>query len=346
MAKTDKQKMTLEQIMANINKSSGSEIARMGLSTTTYRRIPFTSPRMNYCTYGGLPTGRIIEFYGEEHGGKTTSALDNLANYQQIDDRKAVWVDVENTLDYEWATKLGVDVDSLCIVQPESESAEELFQMVLEMIDTGEVGYVVIDSIGAMLSAQELEKTVEDKTYGGISMALTRFAKEAEMKCKKRDCTLIAINQIRDDMNAMYPGATRTVGGRAFKHFASVRLEFRKGSYLNEAGDEIKKSSESPAGNIVLMTMTKNKTCPPNRRGGFYSIDYASGVNYLRDLVDVALKYNLIDKSGSWYTIVDPDTGEIKSDKVQGMPNIYEYLKDETHEDVLTFMEEYIDRQI
>ena len=339
-------KLDLDTIMKNINKKSGADIIHFGLSKETYQRIPFTSPRMNYCTYGGLPKGRIIEFSGEEHGGKTTSALDNLANYQQIDERPAVYLDAENTLDPVWAEKLGVDLDKLIIIQPEFESAEELLQTMLDLISSGEVGYGVIDSVAALIPMKELEGDIEDAQYAGNAMAITKFIKKAELLCKKTDFTLIMINQVRDDLKSMYPGATRTPGGRALKHFCSVRMEFRRGAFLNEKGEEIKKSSESPAGNIVIMSMDKNKTCPPNRRGGFYSLDYANGINYLRDLVDVALKYDMIQQAGAWFTIVDPDTGECKTEKIQGMANVYEFLKDEAHEDVLTFIEDYIDAQI
>lgn len=339
-------KLDLDTIMKNINKKSGAEIIHFGLSKETYQRIPYTSPRMNYCTYGGLPTGRLIEYSGEEHGGKTSTALDNLANYQQIDDRPAVYLDAENALDPTWAEKLGVDLDKVVIIQPEFESAEELLDIVLDLITNGTVGMGIIDSVPALIPAKELEGDIGDAQYAGNAMAITKFVKKAELACKKNNVTLILINQVRDDLKSLYPGATRTPGGRALKHFCSVRMEFRRGSFLNEQGEEIKKSSESPAGNVVIMSMDKNKTCPPNRRGGFYSLDYANGINYLRDLVDVALKYDMIQKSGAWFTIVDPDTGECKSEKIQGMANVYEFLKSEEHEEVLTFIENYIDAQI
>lgn len=339
-------KLDLDTIMKNINKKSGAEIIHFGLSREVYQRIPFTSPRMNYCTYGGIPTGRLIEYSGEEHGGKTSTALDNIANYQQLDDRPVAYLDAENALDPVWAEKIGVDLDKVIIIQPEFESAEELLDIMLSLITNGEIGMGVIDSVPALIPAKELEGDIGDAQYAGNAMAMTKFVKKAELACKKNNVTLIFINQVRDDLKSLYPGATRTPGGRALKHFCSVRMEFRRGSFLNDKGEEIKKSSESPAGNIVLMSMEKNKTCPPNRRGGFYSLDYANGINYLRDLVDVALKYDMIQQSGAWFTIVDPDTGECKSEKIQGMPNVYNYLRDVEHEDVLTFIENYIDAQI
>lgn len=338
--------LTLDEIIKKVNKDAGSNIVGYGIPKREYTRIPFTSPRMNYCTYGGIPTGRLIEFYGEEHGGKTTTALDIVGNYQRMGLNKVAYFDSENTLDVEWAAKLGVDVDDLILLQPESQSAEDILQIILEMMDTGEVGLVILDSIAAMVSAQEMDKTVADKTYAGISMPLTVFGRKAEMLCHKYNATVIGINQIRDDLSAMYGGAIKTPGGRAWKHLCSVRMQFTRGSFIDEKGNEIKRSSESPAGNKVLMTMVKNKTCPGNRRGGYYTIDYANGIDYLSDLIEVALKYDLIHQSGAWYSIINPDTGEILAEKMQGMNSVREFLTNEDNENVLSFIEEYIDSKI
>lgn len=338
--------LSLDEIIKKVNKEAGSDIVGYGIPKREYTRIPFTSPRMNYCTYGGIPTGRLIEFYGEEHGGKTTTALDIVGNYQRMGLKKVAYFDSENTLDVEWAAKLGVDVDDLILLQPESQSAEDILQIILEMMDTGEVGLVILDSIAAMVSAQEMDKTVADKTYAGISMPLTVFGRKAEMLCHKYNATVIGINQIRDDLGAMYSGAIKTPGGRAWKHLCSVRMQFTRGSFIDEKGNEIKRSSESPAGNKVLMTMVKNKTCPGNRRGGYYTIDYANGIDYLTDLLEVALKYNLLVQKGAWFSIIDPDTGEIKAESIQGMNNVKEFFMDENNEPVLEFVEQYIDSKI
>ena len=349
MAK-DKQ-LSLDEVIRKINKDAGSEIVGYGIPKKDYTRIPFTSPRMNYCTYGGIPTGRLIEFYGEEHGGKTTTALDIVANYQQMQlneehPKRVAYFDSEITLDVEWATKLGVDVDSLILLQPEEQSAEDILQDILDMMSTGEVGLVILDSIAAMVSAQAMEKTVADKTYAGISMPLTTFGNKAVMLCKRYNCTVIGINQIRDDLGAMWGGAVKTPGGRGWKHLCSVRMQFTRGAFIDEKGNEIKRSSESPAGNKVLMTMIKNKTCPSNRRGGYYTIDYANGIDYLADLLEVAIKYDLIQQHGAWFSIIDPDTGDIKADKIQGMSNVKEFFMDEENEEVLSFVEDYIDNKI
>lgn len=336
----------LDEIMKNLNKKFDDDILHKGISTFDYQRIPFTSPRLNYMTYGGLPMGKLIEFYGEEHGGKTTSALDIVSNYQRMENAKGVlYADLENTLDIVWATKLGVDVDNMWILNPTNQGAETVFQYILDIIETGEVGLVVIDSIGVMVSNQALDKSVEEKTYGGIAMALTNFSKKAEMLCHKHNCTLIGINQIRDDLGSMY-GGTTTVGGRAWRHNCSVRLEFRMGKYFDENGKDLSRAAENPAGNYVTVTMKKNKTCKPDRRTGFYTLSYENGVEYLKDLIEVAIKYEIIDKRGAWFSIIDTETGEILADKIQGQNNLFSYLNSEENEAVLNRVEKLVESKI
>ena len=334
--------LKLDEIMKNANKRFKEEIITQGLSEFSYRRIPFTSPRMNYCTFGGIPIGKITEFYGEEHGGKTTTALDIVANYQKSDDyRDVLYIDAENTLDVEWAKKIGVDVDKLYILQPKSQSAEEIFQIICDSVDTGEVGLWVLDSIGALMSAQELDKTLEDKTYGGIAKALTLFGKKVEMLMQRHKCTGIGINQIREDLNSTWGGIS-TPGGKAWKHFCAVRMQFSRGKFIDEKGNELTRSAENPVGNIVMMSMTKNKTCPPTRRTGFYTLNYSTGIDYLRDLIEVAIKYDIVRKSGAWFDIIDIETGEILEGKIHGQAAVYELLN--TNTDMLQKVENLVDK--
>lgn len=334
----------LDVLLAEINKNAKEEILSKGLNEYDYTRIPFTSPRMNYCTFGGLPIGKIIEFYGEEHGGKTTSALDIVANYQKMPDaREVLYVDAENTLDVEWARKIGVDVEKIYILQPKSQSAEEIFQIICDAVDTGEVGLWVLDSIGVLMSSQELEKDMDEKTYGGISMPLTKFSKRIEMLMQRHRCTGIGINQIRDNLNSTWGGIT-TPGGKAWKHCCAVRLQFSRGQFIDDKGNALTRSAENPAGNIVLMSMTKNKTCPPTRRTGFYTINYLTGIDYAKDLVDVAIKEGIVDKRGSWFSIIDIRSGEVLAEKIHGQAEVYTYL--EEHEDVLKTIEEILHEKI
>ncbi|MCK9444578.1 MAG: AAA family ATPase [Tissierellaceae bacterium] len=355
----------LDILIKDFNKQYKEEIAARGIPRIETQKIPFSSPRANYMLYGGIPRGRIVEFAGEENGGKTTTALDIVANAQilfqeewekeikdleAIDKKKKeqqarldylkargakqiVYADCENTLDEEWAQNLGVDTDKLILLKPQSQTAEQIFEMLLQMIETDEVGLVIIDSLGVMLSAQAYEKTMEERTYGGIAAALTLFSKKAELSCTKYNCTLIGINQMREDMNSPYGGMI-TTGGKGWKHNCSVRLMFQKGAYIDERGNELKRSAESPAGNLVMINIAKTKVCKPDRRVGFYTLNYDNGIDIIADTVEVALKYGIIQQAGSWFNFVDIDTGEIIADgegeviKLQGKPNVIEYLED------------------
>ena len=358
----------LDVLIKDFNKQYKEEIAARGIARIQVARIPFSSPRANYMLYGGLPRGRIVEFAGEENGGKTTSALDAVANaqklfkeewQQEIDDleaiekhkkeqdarltylksrgpKQAVYLDCENTLDEDWAKLLGVAVDEMMVIKPMSQTAEQLFEMVLQIIETDEAGIVVIDSLGVMLSAQAYEKSMEEKTYGGIAAPLTLFSKKAELLCIKYNCTLIGINQMREDMKSTYGGMT-TTGGKGWKHNCSLRLMFQKGSFIDESCNEIKRSSESPAGNLVSINIAKTKICKPDRRIGFYTLNYTYGIDVLNDTVELAIKYGIINKAGAWFTFVDIETGEFITDdedeiiKLQGKANVLEYLQENEH---------------
>ncbi len=355
----------LDQLIKDFNKQAKETIVARGIVRELTNKIPFSSPRANYMLYGGLPRGRLIEFAGEESGGKTTTALDITANAQKLfrvqwedeiakleetespkkvdkdrleylrarGPKQIIYADCENTLDEEWAQKIGVDLDNIVIIRPMSQTAEQIFEMLLQMIETDQVGLVVIDSLAVMLSQQAYEKDMTERTYGGISMALTLFSKKAEMLCAKHDCTIIGINQLRENMNSPY-GGTTTPGGRAWRHACSVRLEFRKGNFIDERGTELRRSAETPAGNLVQIHVAKTKVCKPDRRTGFYTLNYDYGIDAIADLVDTAVLYGLIRQAGAWFNFVDGDTGELmltEEDKplqVQGRANLIEYLKD------------------
>jgi recombination protein RecA len=305
--------------------------------------------------YGGLPRGRIIEFAGEENGGKTTSALDICKNAQIVfqeeyeeelataDDtrrkylesrgpKKIVYADCENTLDEDWAKTLGVDVDDMYIIKPQTQAAEDIFQMLLDMMETDEVGLAIIDSLGVMLSKQAYEKDMNEKTYGGISMPLTLFSKKAELICNKTGATLIGINQLREKIDSMY-GGTTTTGGRAWRHNCALRMQFAKGDFLDANGNPLKKSCDEAQGNKVMVSIVKNKVCKPDHRTGYYTLMYDYGVDDVADLVEVALRKDVIQKAGAWFSIIDTETGEIMCDedgetlKFQGQANVVDYIR-------------------
>lgn len=347
----------LDEIVKQVNKEWKEDIAAKGIHRIETRKIPFTSPRLNYMLYGGLPRGRLIEFCGDENGGKTTSALDACKNAQIIfqeeweerlsnakDEKekklieeqgpqKVVYADCENTLDEDWARTLGVDVDNMYIIKPQTQAAEDIFQIILDMLNTGEAGLVVIDSLGVMLSKQAYEKDMTEKTYGGISMPLTLFSKKAELSCHKYLASVIGINQMREDMNSPYGGKT-TTGGKAWKHNCSLRLQFAKGDFLDENGNSLNRSAESPRGNKVLVSVLKQKVDKPDRRTGYYTLMYDYGIDEIADLIEVAIKYGIVNKAGAWFNFVDIETGEIVCDeegkeiKVQGQANLAAMLRE------------------
>ena len=319
-------KETLSDIIKKVNKESGNLIS-VGMKDFKRERIPFTSTRMNYCLFGGLPKGQMIEFRGEEHSGKTTSAFDSIANFQKSDDgRQVMYVDVETSFDPEWATKIGVDVDNLLLFTPEEKPAEYILQVVLDAMKTGQLGMVVIDSIAAMFSDKETED-LDKAVVAGISKALSRFAKEAVGLSHKYNTTVIGINQPRDKIGYMAYG-TYTPGGREWRHLCNTILEFRKGKYIDKKGKELTGSPESPYGQTILMSMVKNKTCPPTRRTGFYTINFDTGVDYAFDLISLGIKYGIIQGS-SWYNIIDIETGEVIREKIHGQGDLYNLIKDD-----------------
>ena len=372
----------LDILVKQINKEFKEEIASKGIPERHFEKIPFSSPLANYMTYGGIPRNRIIEFAGEENGGKTTTALDIVANAQKLfhkeyieeidklialekrskeqearlnylydrNEKRVVYCDCENTLDVEWAQKLGVDTDSMILLKPMSQTAEQIFEMLLQMMETDEVGLVIIDSLGVMLSAQAFEKTMEEKTYGGIAAALTLFSKKAELLCTKNEVTLIGINQMREDMSGY--GQQITTGGKGWKHNCSLRLMFKKGDYIDINNNSIKRSSSNPAGNLIEVAIAKTKVCKPDRRNGYFTLNYTKGIDIVADTVELACYFDLIQKAGAWFTLINPDTGEILQKtihsenneiietedlKFQGKPALLQYLAEHTEDFVSLF---------
>ena len=374
-------KKTLQELMKEINKSYGEQIISLGAELPEVKRIPFSSPRANYMTYGGIPRGRIIEFAGEEGSGKTTTALDICANamtvfqnewqaekdsLEQIEKpskqqilrlneltsfgpKKILYADLENTLDADWCDKIGLDISEIYFYKAQGQNAEEIFEDIIKAIETEELGLVVIDSLGVMVSAQAYEKSIEEKTYGGISMALTLFSKKANAVCKKNDCTLIGINQVRDNLSSPYGGIS-TPGGKAWKHNASLRIMFQKGDFVDSDGDKIARGSESPAGNKVCMDIKKTKAFKPDRRLGYYTLMYDYGIDVLSDLVDMCVVEGTIQKGGAWFTFINPETGEVIMDesgstlKVQGRANVLKLLHDS--EELRSIYQKFVDNMI
>lgn len=354
----------LDSICANLNKQLGAELITKGVLYQDIPRIRFSSERLNHMTYGGFPRGFMAEFYGDNGGGKTSTALDLLGNaqkqfkaeyeaemeelqaiknpnaeqkkrYAMLQARgplKCVFIDAENTFDREWSTKLGVDCDDIYLFSPENQGAEEILEIVLTMAECGEVGFLVVDSIGALYSLQEKEKSLSEKVYCGVAGILTRFSKKITRFASKYKMAVIMINQVREDIDCTYGIRLKTTGGKAFKHHCALRMMFMKGEYLDDKNAKLTSGCESPCGNIVKVHIEKTKKFAPNRKEGFYTLNYFKGIDKLADLIDVCMLHDLIVRNGAYYTLMDTD-GNILTDeednelKFQGKASLYEFIE-------------------
>lgn len=288
--------------MKKVNKQYGSEIVQLGAEEKDLDLIPFSSLRLNYMSYGGVPRGRIIEFYGEESSGKSTLCLDIMANFQKLyPDEYVLYIDVEGTYDAKWASHMGVDSNKVIILNCVGQYAEEIFDQVKEAMETGAFGLMILDSIGAMFSKQASEKSFEEKTYGGIAMPLTQFVNQCTPIIKRNNICFIGINQVRENIGNMYNPIT-TPGGRAWKFACSQRYMCRKGKFLDEKGNEISSSSENPQGHLIEVKLIKSKTCPSDRRISKCSLFYRNGIRQDLDLLDLAIKFDVIHKGGAWFS--------------------------------------------
>jgi recombination protein RecA len=369
--------MSFDKLINDLNKKLGGELIRKGTDYVYVDKIPFSSPRANYMTYGGIPIGKATEFLGQESGGKTTSALDIVKNaqikarkefeqksdellskmeelaqkdsasakkeYAKLEEeydllqergpRKVVYVDAENTLDTDWAKTNGVDTDELYLIRPEDETAEEVLQLMLDLIKSGEVLLIILDSIPMLVGQNLYEENLEKKAYGGIAATVTEFCRKVSPLISKNRTALLIINQVREDLANPY-NQFNTPGGRALKHLYALRLFFRRGSFLDDKGNELPNKAENPSGNLVDMQIVKTKVCKPDRRIGYYTLNYTSGVDWLSDTIDLAVKYDFIQKSGAWFYLINKETGEILQGedgidlKFQGQAKLVSYLRE------------------
>ena len=369
----------IELKMAELNKKFKANIINMGTDIIEVDKIPFSSPTANYMTYGGVPVGKVTEFFGGEGGGKTTSALDICANAQvkfaevfdkqvaeleeqieelnmkgtkdaskkasrlqtQLDEviekgeKLVVYVDTEQTLDTQWAKLLGVNTEKMILVRPQEQTAEQVLQIIIELIATGNVGLCVLDSIPCLVPQQIFEESLEKKAYGGISQPLSVFCSKVLPHLVQNQCAFIGINQIREDLSSMY-NTISTPGGKAWKHACSLRLRFKKDTLLDMNNNELSSRAENPAGNKVAIEVVKTKVCKPDRRLGYYTLNYTDGVDVVNDTITLAIQYGYIKKNGGWFSICDENKEVIIQDdkelKLQGIGRLNQYLKQDAQQ--------------
>lgn len=332
----------IDELVASMNKKYKTNIVRKASDLKSIEFIPYSSPKMNYLTRGGVPVGRIVEFVGLPQSGKTTTALDILANYQKSNsERFSVYLDAENAMDKEWGETLGVDWERVILIQPESEYGEQLLDMLLDYIRSGEIGLVVLDSAPVIQPKTTCDNALEDKSYGGNSALMKAFCDKAVPLCKKFECTFIVINQIRENIGNMYK-PYKIPCGTALTHASSEILWFTKGSLLDEKGEEKSSTYATPIGNVVNVRVEKNKVTKNDRRLDSYTLNYSSGVDDATDTIDLGIKLGVIVQAGAWFKIPTKYGGEKKAQGRAGVINYFyndleefEWLKGKVNEEAM-----------
>jgi len=276
---------------------------------------------------GGLPKGRIVEIYGPESSGKTTLTLQVIAECQKTGGT-AAFIDAEHALDPEYARKLGVDIDNLLISQPDhGEQALEIADM---LVRSGAVDIIVIDSVAALTPKAEIEGEMGDSHMGLQARLMSQALRKITGNAKRSNCMVIFINQIRMKIGVMFGSPETTTGGNALKFYASVRMDIRRIGQIKE-GEEI-------VGSETKVKVVKNKVAPPFREA-LFQIMYGQGTNRLGELVDLAAKEELVQKSGAWYAYKGAKIGQGKNNVVRYFeenPAVAEEIDKELRKRLLT----------
>jgi recombination protein RecA len=269
---------------------------------------------------GGVPRGRIVEIYGPESSGKTTLALHIVASAQK-NGGEAAYIDVEHALEPAYARALGVDIDNLLISQP--DTGEQALEITEQLVRSGALDVVVIDSVAALLPRSELEGEMGDSSVGVVARLMSQALRKLAGVVSKTGCIVVFINQLREKIGVMYGNPETTPGGRALKYFASVRIDVRRIETLKNGSEMV--------GNRTRAKVIKNKVAPPFKEAEF-DIIYGQGISKVGEIIDLATKLELIDKGGAWYTVGDT--------RIQGRDGVREYL--EQNPEVMASLEQQI----
>ena len=312
---TDKKK-ALEQALGLIEKNFGKgSVMRLGQnSNMNIEHIPTGSIGLDTALgIGGLPKGRIIEIYGPESSGKTTVALHAIAQAQKLGG-EAAFIDAEHALDPVYARALGVDIDSLLVSQP--DTGEQGLEIAEALVRSGAIDIVVVDSVAALVPRAEIEGDMGDSFVGLHARMMSQAMRKLAGSIAKSNCIAIFINQLREKVGVIYGSPEVTTGGRALKFYASVRIDVRRVEHIKNNGELL--------GSRTRCKIVKNKVAPPFREAEF-DIMYGEGISFTGELVDLGVKYDLVQKAGAWFSMGDTRLG-------QGRDNAKLYFKEHPEE--------------
>ena len=310
--KEDKQ-TALDGALKQIEKKYGAgAIMRLGQTKTlNVDAIPTGSMTLDMALgIGGVPRGRIVEIYGPESSGKTTVALQIIAEAQKMGGEVA-FIDVEHALDPVYAKALGVNIDNLLVSQP--DSGEQALEIAEALIRSGAIDAIVLDSIAAMTTRAEIDGDMGDNHVGQLARLMSQAMRKLTSAISRSNCVAIFINQIREKIGVMYGNPETTPGGRALKFYASVRIDVRKGEVIKDGTQII--------GARTRCKIVKNKVAPPFKECEF-DIMYGQGISRTGEVLDLAVDLDIIKKGGSWFSYNDQKLG-------QGRDNVKELLKND-----------------